>query len=303
MPPLPSARTKGSRRCPESLPRETHEPLIVNGPGVYNESPDCLYLCCSMSARRRASPYGTGRPIRRGTVSNGRFSNSSWLPWTTLRPAVGSPSGGTAAAARDLLAVHSNPPRGVATLHQLELLAGLSLRETRGSTPFGKVCARTHDTAFAIARDPVHLRAPAGRALVPGKPLCAHSGQASVRPLWACFGAPFLGTSLCAHSGQASCAPSLGSLCALIAGRPRCAHSGKSLCDQFGYAFGRPFWASLRAPIRDRLLVHPFYRQASVLPFWAGLCAPIPGKLNRHAHSEQALARPFKTGLCAPILG
>ena len=38
VPPLPSARAEGNRRCLGSLPGETHEPLIVNGPWVHDES-------------------------------------------------------------------------------------------------------------------------------------------------------------------------------------------------------------------------------------------------------------------------
>ena len=68
----------------------------------------------SMSARRRASPYGTGRPIRWGTVSNGRISNASRLPWTALTPAVTTSTGDVAVAS---LSPQSTAPLLRATLH------------------------------------------------------------------------------------------------------------------------------------------------------------------------------------------
>ena len=113
-----------------------------------------------MSARRRASPYGTGRPIRWGTVSNGRISNASRLPWTALTPAVTTSTGGIAVASQSQHAVHSSPPQGDATLQPSSSSSLASLPVRREAAPPLERYTRGHrDTAFAIASDPAQLQA------------------------------------------------------------------------------------------------------------------------------------------------
>ena len=98
-----------------------------------------------MSARRRASPYGNGRPIRWGTVSDGRVSNASLLPGPRRPPAASSPPGGAAASDRGPLTAHDVSPRDAATLQpsSSSSLASLAPHETRIGTPFGKVYSRS----------------------------------------------------------------------------------------------------------------------------------------------------------------
>ena len=119
------------------------------------------FISCSMSAHRRASPYGNGRPVRWGTVSNGRVSNASRLPWTNGPPAVINPPGGTAVAGQGLPAAHSTSPRGDATHHASSSSSLVSLPVKRGSAPHPERYTRGHrESAFAIARDPANSRLP-----------------------------------------------------------------------------------------------------------------------------------------------
>ena len=114
----------------------------------------------SMSARRRASPYGTGRPIRWGTVSNGRISNASRLPWTALTAAVTTSTEGVAVASQSPPAAHSSSPRGNATLQPSSSSSLASLPFRRYAAPPLERYTRGHrDTAFAIASDPAQLQA------------------------------------------------------------------------------------------------------------------------------------------------
>ena len=73
--------------------------------------------------------------IRWGTVSNGRVSNASRLPWTNRPPAVINPPGGTAVAGQALPAAHSTPPRGDATLHASSSSSLVSFPVRRESAP------------------------------------------------------------------------------------------------------------------------------------------------------------------------
>ena len=114
-----------------------------------------------MSARRRASPYGNGRPIRWGTVSDGRVSNASRLPWPRMPPAaINPPGGGAAAADRGLLTVHDASPRDDATHRPSSSSSLASLLVRRESAPHLERFTRGHrESAFAIARDSVQLQA------------------------------------------------------------------------------------------------------------------------------------------------
>ena len=119
----------------------------------------CLRLG-SMSARRRASPYGTGRPIRWGAVSNGRITNASRLPWTASTAAETSPTAVGAVAAQSPPAAQCPFPRGNATPRPSSGSSPASLPFRRDAAPPLERYTRGHrDTAFAIASDPAQLQA------------------------------------------------------------------------------------------------------------------------------------------------
>ena len=238
-----------------------------------------------MSARRRASPYGIGRLIRWGTVSNGRISNSSRLPWTILKHLQ------SAAPQEGQQLLRMTCLQFTAILHEASLHLQTSSGSTLVSLPVRREAA-PHLERYARGHTTLHSQSPAtpftsvllaGRPFRAGlcapilgsslcahssRPLCAHSGHASARPS--------LGRSMCAHSGQASVRPVwAASVRSLWAGLDA-PILGKSPCAQFGYAFGRPFW---EAPAR---------------PFGTGfLCARSMGR-PLCSHSGQASVRPFR---------
>ena len=138
-----------------------------------------------MSARRRASPYGNGRPIRWGTVSNGRVSNASRLPWTSGPPAVINPPGGTAVAGQGLPAAHSTSLRGDATHHAGSSSSLVSLPVRRESAPHLERYTRGHrESAFAIARDPAQLEAAVDDLEALRYSASALAGRRSRQNLW-----------------------------------------------------------------------------------------------------------------------
>ena len=140
-----------------------------------------------MSARRRASPYGNGHPIRWGTVSNGSVSNASRLPRTNGPPAVINPPGGTAVAGQGLPAAHSTSPRGDATQHASSSSSPVSPPVRCESAPHLERYTRGHrESAFAIARDPAQLQAAIDdlEALRYSASALALAGRRSLQNLW-----------------------------------------------------------------------------------------------------------------------
>ena len=138
-----------------------------------------------MSARRRASPYGNGRPLRWGTVSDGRVSIASRLPWTSTPPAVTKPPGGAAVAGRGLPTAHSSSPRDDATHHASSSSSLAFLPVRRESVPHLERYTRGHrESAFAIARDPAQLQAAIDNLEALRYSASALAGRRSRQNLW-----------------------------------------------------------------------------------------------------------------------
>ena len=113
-----------------------------------------------MSARRRASPYGSGRPIRWGTASNGCISNASRLPQSVWPPsAINSPDESNVSQGPPAAAHRASPCRE-ATQPASSSSSLVSLPVRRASAPHLERYTRGHrESAFAIARDPALLQA------------------------------------------------------------------------------------------------------------------------------------------------
>ena len=105
----------------------------------------------------------------------------------------------------------------------------------------------------------------------------------AMRLMWACFCAPMVGRPLCANSGHALVRPWWAGICMPKVGRLLCAHGGR--------ASTRPWWAGFGEPKVGRPSCIQS-GQASVLPCWAGFCATKVGR-PLCANSSSAFGRSF----------